>query len=173
MRICGIDPGKQGAVAIFGNGPIPQNCDSLVTTMDSDAFIGVWDMPLTAEKDVDTVALANILSSVGAEIIVELQQPHGVQTSRVAIWENGYQYRGVIEACRGMKYREVRPAEWMRSLGCIAPKGMAQKDKKLIHCELAARMFPDIQLRGPKGGWYDGRAEALLIAEYGRRILAR
>ena len=33
----------------------------------------------------------------------------------------------------------------------------------------AQQLFPLAQLVGPRGGKYDGRAEALLIAEYGRR----
>lgn len=170
--IVGIDPGKSGAIAVFGRSVCGYPPDTYVSQ--GGAIIGVWDMPLTAERDIDTVALRQILSEIAKpfDIFVEHQQPHAI-TGKVAAWENGYQYRGVIEACRGFVYREIKPQEWMRSLGCLGNKTMSQKDKKRLHCELAARLFPDLQLKGPKGGWLDGRADALLIAEYGRRLLAR
>jgi crossover junction endodeoxyribonuclease RuvC len=60
-------------------------------------------------------------------------------------------------------FEAVRPQAWMRALG-IPPKA----DKR-AHVERALSLFPTAEVTGPRGGMKDGRADALLIAEYGRR----
>lgn len=62
----------------------------------------------------------------------------------------------------GLRYEEVRPAIWKKAMGLNADKANA-----ISTCE---RLFPSVQLiqkgcRKP----HDGMAEAILIAEYGRR----
>lgn len=70
--------------------------------------------------------------------------------------------KGMVVALIGMagvSYEEVPPAQW-RKLFAI-PK----KDKSLS-VQAAKRLFPNVKLNKSD----DGKAEALLLAEYGRRI---
>ena len=52
MIVIGIDPGKSGAIAILG-----------------DIAVSVLDIPLTADRDVDTAALRDILLGVPANVV--------------------------------------------------------------------------------------------------------
>jgi len=49
----------------------------------------------------------------------------------------------------------------------------AKRQMKVAAVQVAQRVFPmaAAQFVGPRGGLLDGRAEAALIAEYGRRVL--
>lgn len=59
------------------------------------------------------------------------------------------------------------PQRWKK----VMLPGLPHNDK-IVSMEQAAQMFPDHShlLLGPKGGPLDGRAEALLLAEYARRL---
>lgn len=63
----------------------------------------------------------------------------------------------------------VKPQQWKKTLGLLGSKGMSQKDKKKLTIGFVKEVFPDAEIAGPKGGIKDGRADALAIAEYGRR----
>jgi crossover junction endodeoxyribonuclease RuvC len=70
---------------------------------------------------------------------------------------------GVLEALK-IPYELVRPQKWKRMFSCTSDKNTS--------IEVAKRLFPSAQLmrtdrcRKPD----DGMAEALLMAEYARRI---
>ena len=62
-------------------------------------------------------------------------------------------------------YQEIQPQRWKKEFNLI-------KKTKYDAAAVAAKLFPDLPkyiFYGPRGGLLDGRAEALLIAEYGRR----
>ncbi len=61
----------------------------------------------------------------------------------------------------------VAPKVWQKTLYGGVPKG---SDPKVITMGVASRLFPSVSLYGPKGGVKDGRADALLLAEYARRM---
>jgi crossover junction endodeoxyribonuclease RuvC len=58
----------------------------------------------------------------------------------------------------------ISPITWKKAI--MAGQGK-EKDAAVYR---AQQLFPSAVLTGPKGGLLDGRAEALLIAEYGRRF---
>ena len=66
----------------------------------------------------------------------------------------------------GVSLIEVPPKEWQREFGIKGGKGDDTKAQSYL---IASRMFPGVELKGPRGAILDGRADALLIAEYGRR----
>jgi hypothetical protein len=81
---------------------------------------------------------------------------HGVMETLV-----GY---GIILGClkaAGLEYTEISSSEWKEHFGLSS-------DKQLSFNE-AATLFPDIKF---KHKVQDGMAEAMLISEYGRRILS-
>ena len=78
------------------------------------------------------------------------------------MWQMGF-------ACLGIAYQVVAPASWKKAV-------MADQAKtKEAACALASRLYPQAASRmvGPRGRQLDGRAEALLLAHYGRVMAAR
>lgn len=78
---------------------------------------------------------------------------------------------GFLRACltaADIPWGEVTPGVWQRSMGCLLPKKAGQKkgptstEKKNHNKGVAQRLFPDLRITR-------ATADALLIAEYGRR----
>ena len=65
------------------------------------------------------------------------------------------------------EFIKVKPQVWKKHFGLIS-KGLTKTQRKHLSIELAKELFPSValQLTASK----DGRAEALLIAEYMRRV---
>ena len=58
---------------------------------------------------------------------------------------------------------KISPIKWKNK---IMSGMLKSKDASVVK---ASQLFPQCNFRGPRGGLLDGRAEALLITEYGRR----
>lgn len=141
----GIDPGATGAIAaIFPDG----ECN-------------VWDYPG------DEVALADILTDIrmgrDCRAVVEQQQamPKQGVTSMFKLGLNFGAHLGALAALQ-IAVRTVRPAEWKK--GYVPPK--SDKGESLT---VARRLFPTAPLTRKKD---HGRAEALLLADYARKVWA-
>ena len=73
---------------------------------------------------------------------------------------------GILQACavcNSIPLNLIHPVTWKKAIMFGQGK---EKDAAVYR---AQQLFPGIVFRGPRGGLLDGRAEALLIAEYGRR----
>jgi crossover junction endodeoxyribonuclease RuvC len=154
MLTIGVDPGLSGAIAVL------DNTGELVT---------VADLPFVHDKslawvsgDVLQVMLLNALQGRPARAYVERvgsMPGQGVASS----FQFGCGFGSILSVLQTMliSMALVTPAVWKRSYGL-------DKDK---HSSLhkARLMWPRADLRLIK---HDGRAEALLIAEYGRRHMA-
>lgn len=151
----GIDPGLTGALAF-----IPH---------DMPESPWVVDMPVIAhgngfvKRAVDLPVLA-----VSLKLLMVIGEPYATMESVHAfpgqgsssMFSLGMSFWGVagVLAALGIPLRLVEPREW---------KGAYALDKdKQKSIELARRLFPSVALTRKKD---HGRAEALLIAEYGRR----
>jgi hypothetical protein len=150
MIYLGLDPGKHGAVAVI--------CGETHE---------IHDMPLMREgkkEHIDLVRLFEIISGVGAATAcLEKQQAYPNQGS-VSNFSTGYGY-GALRmglVATKMSFEEVHPKTWQKYFGI-------SKDTKGQSCAIAGRLFPGASLYGPKGASKDGRADALLLAEYIRR----
>lgn len=104
----------------------------------------------------------------GAHATIEAQQAMPGQGVR-SMFTIGLGYglwRGILSA-NSVPYAIMRPQAWRKVLGLAAG---ADKGASVA---LAMRLFPSVadRLVGPKGGLRDGLAEALLIAEAGRRTV--
>lgn len=153
--ITGIDPGLSGAFAF----------------LDIEAFtIQIVDMPTnefaTSTKnktEVDPYGIVDVLD--GREIMHTyleevFSSPQMGVTSAFNFGEGKGMLRGVIAAL-GIPLTQVRPATWKKEMRVPADKkATVMRASQLIPG--AAPMF-----KGPRGGLYDGRAEASLIAMYG------
>ena len=71
--------------------------------------------------------------------------------------------QGVLDALL-LPWRLVPPQKWQAGLGADKSKGKAG----LV--EVAERLFPMADFRGPKGGTLSGRADAALIALWAKGI---
>ena len=166
MIIIGIDPGLTGAVA-----RIRQTGDPLVLTYQ------VWDAP-TGKDGKHTVLLgremkkilyeASCLPQVGTiDVIVFIEKVHSMPKQCVASSFNfgqGYGlWLGLIVGL-GLPYEQVTPQRWQKETLAGMQGG---KDASRIR---AQELFPDAHLSRKKD---HGRADALLIAEYGRRTVGR
>lgn len=162
--IVGIDPGAAGAIAQIS------------------PMVGVWRMPGTDRALVD---LLQMFDPATTRVYLERAQAmprkaaadgRGFETA-TSMFSYGVGYgviRGVL-AARRLWYREVAPATWKAALGLWTPKdpdGAAlspetrKRASKRASIELARALFPEA---ADQIGKSDGRAEAVLIAEYGRR----
>jgi hypothetical protein len=147
----GVDPGLKGAIALID---------------EVDEFYAVVDMPLTPygrSKMINPGGIANWcrIMADGHDIdraVIEIPQMrsggHSAQSMRTT-WFNYGRLTMTFE-----KWDEVEAAVWKKAMGVT-------KDKK-TSIALARKLFPSVahELTDSK----DGRSEALLIAEYARRM---
>jgi crossover junction endodeoxyribonuclease RuvC len=152
--IIGIDPGLNGAIAVL------DQAGELVT---------VADLPLVHDKslawvsgDVLQVMLLNALQGRPARAYVERvgsMPGQGVASS----FQFGCGFGSILSVVQTMliSMALVTPAVWKRSYGLGSDKHASLHKARL--------MWPRADLRLIK---HEGRAEALLIAEYGRRHMA-
>ena len=140
MKILGIDPGKQGAIALFDK---------------QDRRVQTFDMPDT------TLGLHELLSSMPVVHVCVLEKPFYPQmigiTNAVKIAEAFGIIKGAL-AWLSIPTQEARPSEWKKALNLNSSKSASR--------EKASQMFPDDagQWARVKD---DGRAEAALLAWYG------
>lgn len=153
--IIGIDPGLAGAIAAL---------------RDDGALIGVADMPASRWEGMSWVNGRNLTSILlelrgGLEVsrvIIERAQPmpkQGVSSS----FHYGMGFGAILAVCESMMLpmEFVHPSKWKRYFGLIG-----DNKRKSAALDKARVMFPAADLCMVK---HDGRAEALLIAEWRRR----
>jgi len=68
-----------------------------------------------------------------------------------------------------VRYELVKPKEWQKHFGIIRPKDDDKWNTKGAAYQVAKGLFPDAELTTKRGRVLDGRSDALLIAEYGKR----
>ena len=153
----GIDPGLSGAVAFLPHDGIAQPW--------------VEDMPVTGhsktgfvKRAVDVVALAKMLEPFGisgqGRVFLERVNAFPGQGvgSMFSLGMSFWGVAGVVAAC-GMPLHLVEPKDWKAKFRLQADKEMARA--------LASRYYPGCTLTAKK---HHGRAEALLIARYGKEV---
>jgi crossover junction endodeoxyribonuclease RuvC len=155
MRFIGIDPGLDGGIAH-------------ITTLGPQSHgpgVFCWRMPtikIGTKRMVNTRAVRDIIVDCGAVDLVMLEDVNAgaVKTIQSAFaFGRGY---GRVEAtieCLDRPYAYVSSPTWTKALGVTKGAGKAE------HIAVAARLFPNY-----RDALTDGMADALLIAEYGRRL---
>jgi crossover junction endodeoxyribonuclease RuvC len=155
--ILGIDPDLHGALALINR--------------DTGVLVDVLDVPLLelkgkSELDVSQLAatLDDLAKSIG-EAWIEKAGPRPVQ-GVIGAFGTGYHYGVLVGLVRAQFIRltAVAPATWKRAMRVTSDKDEARKEASL--------MFPaECRRWGLKK--HHGRAEAALIAAYGRRQVLR
>ena len=143
MIYIGVDPGKNGGIAII----------------DSD---GVIAFPFSEERLL--IELDGIAQEY--ECICYLEHVHAMPKQGVSSTFNfGMNFgfiQGVLKAYK-IPYELVTPQKWKKEFSCTSDKNTS--------IEVCKRLFPGVNLKATDRCRkdHDGMAEALLIAEYGRR----
>ncbi len=146
--ICGIDPGKTGALCFYYSG-----------VKEKYTFVEVHDMPVF-DKELNAVALANLFKEFTPKhTYIESINSFGMGKQSAFNFGQGYGVIKGVLATLEIPYSLVTPSKWKRhfSLG---------RDKSASR-QLATRLFPK-NADDFKRAKDDGRAEAVLIAQWGR-----
>lgn len=149
MTYIGIDPGKDGALAV-----IIDSGKASIVPFDQDAYRLVLRQFCMQARMAQTRA---VLEHVGA-------MPGQGVTSMFSFGENFGYIKGLLEAFE-IPYELVRPQRWKKEYG-ISGKNQS--------VEVCKRLFPGVSLRRTERCKkdHDGMAEALLMAEFARRHYA-
>lgn len=150
MTIIGIDPGKSGGIAI----------------LDSDVAVYTYPMP---ESLTDLYGIINDVELAEATVFVEKVNA-GPKMGSSAAYKFGYGVGSIAMAVIAayLRLEWVTPQKWQREFGLIVKgRGLGQGDteKKNRNKARAQELFPKLKIT-------HAIADALLIAEYGRRVVA-
>lgn len=154
---CGIDPGKDGSLAILGYRETP-----IIVPFSETEYAN--QLRRIAPFFVAT-GTGGVIDQREAFAIVEHvnAMPGQGVTSCFSFGHNFGFILGLLTAFR-IPYELVRPQKWKKVFSCTSDKNTS--------IEVAQRLFPGIDLRRtPKCQKpHDGICEALLMAEYARRL---
>lgn len=144
MTVIGVDPGKNGAIAWIdsrGRPCVERMPDTLVDLWG--IFHDLAPIPFTGEPV--KAYLEAVSSSPGMGVVSSFTFGRGYGNLEMAL------------TAAGIPFERVRPQVWQKALGCMT------KGDKNITKRLASELFPAIKCTHTV-------SDALLIAEYGRRI---
>ena len=148
MRVCGIDPGTNGAIAVLDS----KNPDS-VALLDLNKNSIYETTEWLHNKKVDTIWLENVHSLYGMSA-----------KSNFGFGRNfGIAFAIAKLAVSDGPVQQVTPKVWQKYIG-VTVKGKGIKKEV---AKIAQGLYPNAQLQGKRGGLLDGRADALMIAHYG------
>lgn len=144
MIYVGIDPGLSGGIGVISS-----------------------DNTATAYKYTSAKLIEVIKSLVGEDVYITVEQVHAMPHQGVTsmfTFGTGYgMILGILEAL-GREYHLAKPQTWKKVIGVTYDKSTSIKKAQLLFPDTS--LLPSTRCRKPS----DGMAEALLIAEYGRRI---
>ncbi len=148
MRICGIDPGANGAICVLdSNDPVYIALLDLAKTTPFDA--AHW----LQKQNPNTVWIEDVHSLFGMSAKSNFGFGRNLGLA-IAISQI---------ATKGDVAKTVTPKIWQKYIGVTA-KG---KDIKKQISEIAIKLYPTANIYGKRGGLLDGRSDALMIAHYG------
>lgn len=152
MIYIGIDPGQRGGYAIIAES---ETGKAVFAYPWDDTFFAYEMSALMWKKDDGVTA---VVEKVGA-------RPGQGVTSMFNFGKNAGYIEGVLSAL-GIPYQLIPPATWKKEFSLIGK----DKQASIVTCH---KLFPDVDLKRSDRCRTDsdGKAEALLICEWGRRHL--
>jgi Holliday junction resolvasome RuvABC endonuclease subunit len=145
----GIDPGKNGGIAWIADG---KPCVEKMP----DTLQDIWDT-------IDSIALASRIEAGGAyqnhirAYIEQVSSSPQMGVKSAFTFGQGFGHLEMALTAAGIPFERVRPQVWQKSMGCLT------KGDKNVSKRRAQELFPSMKVT-------HATADALLIAEYGRRI---
>ena len=151
MIYIGIDPGEKGAIGL-----IDEN---------SEFCNRVEDCPSTLNE---IWKIVNNLSIYKNYVYIEKVNPY-YKSSAKSAFTFGMNFAAWQMAFTAayIPYEFVTPRKWQKEVYDSAKKLDNPKQQSY---ELASRLFPSLEFKTPRGRILDGRSDAMLIAEYCRRM---
>jgi len=148
----GVDPGAKGGYAIIAES---ETGKAVFAYPWDDTFFAYEMSALMWKKDDGVTA---VVEKVGA-------RPGQGVTSMFNFGKNAGYIEGVLSAL-GIPYQLIPPATWKKEFSLIGK----DKQASIVTCH---KLFPDVDLKRSERCRTDsdGKAEALLICEWGRRHL--
>ena len=148
---CGIDPGKSGCLCVLTN--------STPTFFD-------WPK----DDDIRTYfgEIAEYIEGVDIELAI-LEKVHAMPKQGVTSMFNFGENLGMWKAflvIMEIPHLIVPPQQWMKGL---VTKSDGPDTKSAVK-NVATRLFPKAELFGSKGGYKDGRGDALLMSYYAKQL---
>lgn len=153
----GIDVGKKGSLCLLS-----EDCSEIM----------FYDFPT---KDTDIGKYFNDLSELFVSKNIKLivmekvhSMPHQSSQSSFTFGVNNGMWLGFLmyhNHLNKIAYDIVLPQKWMKKHNIYKADGTTTKDKVKAVCQ---RLYPKAHIFGSKGGYMDGRGDALLIADFAR-----
>ena len=158
--ILGADPGNHGALAFLH----PE--DSLIRIVD----MPVFEFETTRKRvkiDPYTIVREMEAQPLAAFYVEEVAASPQMGTVSAFSFGEGYGLLKGVAAANHIPITPVKPKDWKRQMRVPADKRAA--------VQRASQLFPHVAhlFKGPRGGLFDGRAEAALIALFGAMELGR
>lgn len=158
--IVGIDPGNQGALAFLDVDNNRMRIIDMPTFMYETNKKRVKVDPYTIVREMGLQSIANIY----------LEEVHASPQMGVVSAFSFGEGKGILlgsAAALGIPVTQVKPTQWKKQMRVPADKRAA--------VQRASQLFPAVStlFKGPRGGVFDGRAEAALVALYGAMELGR
>lgn len=143
----GIDPGSKGAICAL---LAKENKVIFKHTEDPPADLLAWINRLKEQYNLRLIMIEDVhsLPLVSAKSNFSFGYNLGVVTT--------------ISIASKVMVDKVQPKKWQKFIGVKATGDAIKKDVAAI----AARLYPEAKLYGPRGGLLDGRSDALMIAHY-------
>ena len=168
MIIGGVDLGFNGAIVTIN--------PDLVSVLDMPTFTTMKNHKERRAYDISVIQKIFDCSLKSCDyVFVEKVQPVMAKfggTSGASNFHLGFGlgvFQSMLE-CYKIKYELVPAKEWQKYFGVVRPKDADKSwETKGPVYETAHRLFPTVELATPRGRLLDGRSDALLIAEWGRR----
>lgn len=148
MRVCGIDPGKYGAMCVLDS-----KDPAYIQTFDLDKHSPFEIAKWLHKQHINIVCIEDVHSIFGASAKSNFNFGKNV---------------GLVHAIasiitKGKETLMVTPKVWQKAVG-VTVKG--SKFIKVQVAELAQAQYPAVNLKGLKGALKDGRSDAIMIAHY-------
>lgn len=156
MIVAGIDPGKSGALAITY----------------PDGAVQVWDVPRVRLKGKDVPAwhdwqgswsAAFDFAGVDLVVIEDVAARPGQGVTSMFTFGRSLGFAHALAVASGASVQMVTPSVWKGKLGLLNSSKEASREKATALYPKSVGLLDRVK--------DDGRAEAILIAHYGRKFL--
>lgn len=117
MKIIGIDPGINGAIAA-------------ISKNDSETHVNVYEMPET-ERDIHDLFQSLVKQGYKTALIEKVASMPGNAARSMFTFGRGYGAVRMAMICNGIVFEEVLPRAWQETLG-IVPRKKVPKSEKTV-----------------------------------------
>jgi len=150
----GVDPGDKGAYCLLV--PSTKQVAFTPTTWHGSKTIAWFDRIMNEFELVVTQ-------------IEDVHSLHGMSAKSNFTFGRNVERVNLIPSIAGSPIDLVTPKTWQKHIGLkpikTGTKGRSTIIKKNI-AEICERLYPNVNIRGPRGGLLDGHSDALMIAHY-------